>query len=131
MKQKQFEEDFPHLPSSPIVESVIQWTARSAFGSHEQAWQDVFKERLKDFPTVFPIQSQSIETMIVPDVSTHQTVNRPWAGLRLESADKKLDCEDGLSRCRTQSTTSVLWLGRICCPGAESLGSVPNVRGTN
>ena len=67
----------------------MQWTARSAFGSHEQAWQDVFQERLKEFPTVFPIQSQSIETMIVTDGSTHQTENRPWAGLRLESADKK------------------------------------------
>ena len=67
----------------------MQWTARSAFGSHEQAWQDVFQERLKEFPTVFPIQSQSIETMIVTDGSTHQTENRPWAGLRLECADKK------------------------------------------
>lgn len=89
MKQQQFEEDFPHLPSSPIVESVIQWTARSSFGSHEQAWQGSFKEQLTEFPSSFPIHSQSIETMIVADGSTQQTVNRPWSGLRLESADKK------------------------------------------
>jgi uncharacterized protein (TIGR04255 family) len=89
MNQQQFEEDFPHLPSSPIVESVIQWTARSSFGSHEQAWQDSFKERLREFPTSFPIHSQSIETMIVADGSTQKTVNRPWSGLRLESADKQ------------------------------------------
>ena len=89
MNQSPFDESFPNLASSPIVESVVQWTARSSFGSQDLAWQSRFKELMADFPSSFPIHSQSIETMIVNDGNTQQTVNRPWIGLRLESEDKK------------------------------------------
>jgi uncharacterized protein (TIGR04255 family) len=89
MNQPPFDESFLHLASSPIAESVVQWTARSSYGPQDLAWQSRFKELLPNFPVSFPTHSQSIETMIVEDGSTHQTVNRPWLGLRLESEDKK------------------------------------------
>jgi uncharacterized protein (TIGR04255 family) len=89
METTLFDEQFPHLRSSPIVESVIQWTARSLFAPQNLDWQTPFKDRLPEFPTSFPTHWQSIETMIVSDGSAQQSVNRPWTGLRLESDDKK------------------------------------------
>ena len=89
MNPQLFDETFEHLPSSPIVESVIQWTARASVAANETSWHSRFAQLLPEFPKAQPLHWQSIETMIGTDGSSQQTVNRPWTGLRLESEDSR------------------------------------------
>ena len=89
MNPQLFEETFEHLPSSPIVESIIQWTARASVAANDTTWHSRFAQLLPEFPKAQPLHWQSIETMIDSDGSSQQTVNRPWIGLRLESQDSR------------------------------------------
>ena len=89
MKNDLFDESFEQLTASPIVESVIQWTARASFAANDTSWHSHFAEILWQLPKVQTQHWQSIETMIGSDGTSQQTVNRPWIGLRLESDDGK------------------------------------------
>lgn len=89
MKNDLFNESFEQLTSSPIVESVIQWTARASVAANDTSWHSRFAQLLPEFPKIQPLHWQSIETMIDSDGSSQQTVNYPWIGLRLESEDSK------------------------------------------
>jgi len=89
MKNDPFEESFEQLTSSPIVESVIQWTARAGYAANDTSWHIHFTETLPQLPKVQTQHWQSMETMIGSDGTSQQTVNRPWIGLRLESDDCK------------------------------------------
>ncbi len=87
MKNDLFDESFEQLTSSPIVESVIQWTARVE--KNDTSWHSRFAQLLPEFPIVQPLRWQSFETMINSDGSSQKNENRPWIGLRLESEDSK------------------------------------------
>ncbi len=63
-----FDETFEQLPSSPIVESGLLWTARASVAANDTSWHSCFAQLLPEFPKVQPLHWQSFQT--IPTKST-------------------------------------------------------------
>lgn len=81
-------EEFQHLDSSPIVEAVIHWAARSSKPLEESILREELSSRLPCYPHIQSQHRQQIEATLRPGMSTYQRVNEGWHGLRLTSEDK-------------------------------------------
>lgn len=84
-----FDKRFPHLPSAPIVEAVIQWRARADRQWKADDLRDELLKRLPEFPESRPQHQFTFEAEFGDsDTARHERTVR-WVGFRLESIDKR------------------------------------------
>lgn len=81
-------DDFPHLPSAPIVEAVIHWQARATRVWKPEDLQKELSKRLPTYPECRPQRAIQLEAQVESDGSATQIRRESWHGFRLASADK-------------------------------------------
>jgi uncharacterized protein (TIGR04255 family) len=85
--QFDLDEQFPHLPSAPIVEAVIQWRARAETAWEVDPLRQQLSQRLSDYPTCQPQHEMQFEAQFVGHDSPTPQRRVRWLGFRLVSAD--------------------------------------------
>ena len=81
-------EAFGHLRAAPIVEAVIQWTARATKPLEREELQRHLVERLPDYPERQPQHRMLFESQLAADGSSTEIRQAGWHGFRLTSTDK-------------------------------------------
>ena len=85
--QFNLDEQFPHLPSAPVVEAVVHWRARAKEPWEPDSLCEQLVQRLPDYPNCQPQHEMQFEAQFVGDDSaTHRREVR-LLGFRLISAD--------------------------------------------
>jgi uncharacterized protein (TIGR04255 family) len=80
-------ESFPHLPSAPIVEAVIHWTARAGKELQPDELKNQLRERLADYPECQPVGLLQLEAAVSAEGAS-ESRRASWHGFRLTSSDK-------------------------------------------
>jgi uncharacterized protein (TIGR04255 family) len=80
-------ESFPHLPSAPIVEAVINWTARAGKELQRDELKRHLTERLPDYPECQLVGLLQIEAEVSAEGAS-ESRRANWHGFRLTSSDK-------------------------------------------
>lgn len=81
-------ESFPNLPSAPIVEAVIHWTARAGKELQPQELKRHLCERLTDYQDCQPVGLLQVEQEFHADGSARESRQANGHGFRLTSSDK-------------------------------------------
>ena len=84
------DEKFPHLPSAPIVEAVLDIRAKSMVPLEETAAREFLEARLGDYGFMDSQQEFSHQVKIGADGPSQQITTRVWKGVRFRSADAKI-----------------------------------------
>ena len=85
--QFDLDEQFPHLPSAPIVEAVIQWRARAEKPWEADTLRQQLSQRLPDYLELKPQHEMQLELQFAGHVAAPQQQRVRWLGFRLVSAD--------------------------------------------
>jgi hypothetical protein len=78
---------FPHLPSAPIVEAVIHWTARAGKEFQPDELKNQLGQRLPNYPECQPTGLLHVEAEFSA-VGASESRRASWHGYRLTSSDK-------------------------------------------
>ena len=82
-------EPFPLLSRAPIVEAVMEVTARAEAAWDEASITEQFKPRLPEYPGIQSQHSIRHEFKFAADAQAEQAVHKMgWRGLRCETADR-------------------------------------------
>jgi uncharacterized protein (TIGR04255 family) len=91
-ERRQFKWDltksFPHLPSAPIVEAVIQWRARAGNTLSSDELRKRLAERLLEYPECHPQQELQFAAQSGPEGWSTDVRHEGWRGFRFVSSDK-------------------------------------------
>ncbi len=79
-------ESFPHLPSAPIVEAVIHWTARSGKELQREDLKVQLSERLTNYPECQPTGLLQVEAAVSAEGAS-ESRRTSWHGFRFTSSD--------------------------------------------
>ncbi len=80
-------EEFPHLSSAPIVEAVIQWTARAESSLVAASFQEQLVCQLAEYSEPKIQHKLQLSAEISTDGSSKQTREDAWHGIRFDSED--------------------------------------------
>lgn len=83
------QDEFPHLPSAPIVEAVIHWRARINKTLVPADLKEQLVERLPDYLEFEQQHELQLEAQFDSDGSSTQIRRDNWRGFRCNSTDKK------------------------------------------
>ena len=84
-----FQEEFPHLPSAPIVEAVIHWRARIDKALVPADLKEQLVERLPGYAEFQQQHEFELQAQFDADGSSTQVRRDNWRGFRCTSIDKK------------------------------------------
>lgn len=82
-------EEFPHLPSAPIVEAVIDIRAKSSVNLDEAITREFLEPRLEDYNFLDSQHELSHQVTFGVDIPPQQTTKNAWKGVRFRTADEK------------------------------------------
>src|SRR3990172_1296815 len=126
------EESFPNLPTAPIVEAVIHWTARGERSFQREEFGLRLAEQVPDYPDCQPQHELHLEAQFAADGSSTQIRRDTWRGFRLTSSDKLYIAQfgrDGLVFSRLQPyetwekfAAEGIRLWRVFCRSGSAVG---------